>query len=402
MATILFCSWMVRHPVGGVLSNNLQFLTGFRRLGHDVYLLEKAGYDDSCFDPERRVNSDDCSCGIRRVGGLLARHGLRGKWCYVSADGAYHGMSRSEVESAIARADLFIDRGLHRSWDDETADVPVRVLLDPDPGFRQLKLANAVARGRRVPHYDAYFTYGHNIGTTRSTAPTAGVPWRHVFHPVDTALYAPAPPPARGASWTTVMHWRALERVDYAGRTYGMKDVQFRYFEDIPTRVTAPMEVAVEGSSAPVDRLRESGWRVVSALDATVSYASYHDYLRRSFGEFSVVKDVYRQLNVGWFSDRSAAYLAHGRPVIVQSNGIASHLPTGEGLFEVADVHEAVDAIEKVARDPARHLVAARRIAEEYLDSRVVLGRFLDELGIASPATQTRIGNPTKQRSASR
>jgi glycosyltransferase involved in cell wall biosynthesis len=162
------------------------------------------------------------------------------------------------------------------------------------------------------------------------------------------------------------------------------------------------MEVAVEGSAAPVDRLRESGWRVVSALDATVSYASYHEYLRRSVGEFSVVKDIYRRMNVGWFSDRSAAYLAHGRPVIVQSNGIAGHLPTGEGLFEVADVHEAVDAIEEVARDPARHSAAARRIAEESLDSRVVLGRFLDELGITSPATQTSVTNPTKQRSASR
>jgi glycosyltransferase involved in cell wall biosynthesis len=178
--------------------------------------------------------------------------------------------------------------------------------------------------------------------------------------------------------------------------------VQFRYFEDVPTRVTVPMEVAIEGSSAPVARLRARGWRVVSALDATVSYASYHDYLCRSFGEFSVVKDVYRRMSVGWFSDRSAAYLAHGRPVVVQGNGIAGHLPTGEGLFEVTDAHEAVDAIEQVARDPARHSAAARRIAEEHLDSRVVLGRFLDELGIASPATQTRITNPTKQRSASR
>jgi hypothetical protein len=402
VATILLCSWMVRHPVGGVLSNNLQFLTGFRRLGHDVYLLEKAGYEESCFDPERRMNSDDCSCGIRRVGRLLDQHDLRGKWCYVSADGVYHGMSQSEVESAIAQADLFIDRGLHRSWDDETVDVPIRVLLDPDPGFRQVKLANAVAGGRPLPVYDAYFTYGHNIGTVRSTAPTAGVRWRHVFHPVDTALYAPPPPPAAGAAWTTVMHWRALERVEYAGRMYGMKDVQFCHFEDVPTRVTVPMEVAIEGSSAPVARLRARGWRVVSALDATVSYASYHDYLCRSFGEFSVVKDVYRQLSVGWFSDRSAAYLAHGRPVIVQSNGIAGHLPLGEGLFEVADVHEAVDAIEQVARDPARHSAAARRIAEEHLDSRVVLGRFLHELGLTSPAKETRISNPTKQRSASR
>jgi hypothetical protein len=402
MATILFCSWAVRHPVGGVLSNNLQFLTGFRRLGHDVYLLEKAGYDESCFDPERRVMSDDCSCGIRRIGRLLDRHGLHGKWCYVAADGSYHGLSRFEVESAIARADLFIDRGLHRSWDEETADVPVRVLLDPDPGFRQVKLANAVAKGRPVPPYDAYYTYGQNVGTARSTAPTSGVRWGHLFHPVDSALYMPAPPPTPGAPWTTIMHWRALEWVEYSGRVYGMKDVQFRHFEDLPTRVNVPMEVAVEGSHVPVDSLRERGWRVESAVDVTTSYATYHDYVRRSFGEFSVVKDVYRGLNVGWFSDRSAAYLAHGRPVVVQTNGVAGHLPIGEGLFEVADVNEAAEAIERVARDPARHSAAARRVAEEYLDSRVVLARFLDELGMTSPRSQTSSFSPTRQRSASR
>jgi hypothetical protein len=401
MATILFCSFAVRHPVGGVLSNNLQFLTGFRRLGHDVYLLEKAGYDESCFDPERRVSSDDCSCGIRRIGRLLDRHDLRGKWCYVAADGSYHGMSRSEVESVIARADLFIDRGLHRSWDEETAEVPVRVLLDPDPGFRQVKLAQAAASGRSLPRYDAYYTYGHNIGTRRSSAPAAGLRWRHLFHPVDTALYAPGPPPLPDAPWTTVMNWQPLDRVEYAGRVYGMKDAQFRHFEDLPARVSVPMEVAVEGRSVPEDRLRASGWRVVSALDVTASYATYHDYLRRSFGEFSVVKDVYRRLRVGWFSDRSAAYLAHGRPVVVQSNGIGGHLPIGEGLFEVADVDEAVDAIEQVGRDPARHSAAARRIAEEHLDSRVVLGRFLDELGITAPPTQRRITSRTKERSAS-
>jgi hypothetical protein len=402
MATILVCSFVVRHPVGGVLSNNLQFLTGFRRLGHDVYLLEKAGYDESCFDPEQRVSTDDCSCGIRRIGQLLDQHDLHRKWCYVAADGSYHGMSQAEVELVIARADLFIDRGLHRTWDDETADVPLRVLLDPDPGFRQVKLANAVAEGKPVPIYDAYYTYGHNVGTARSAAPTAGLRWRHLFHPVDTALYAPAPPPTRDAPWTTVMNWRPLERVEYSGRAYGMKDAQFHHFEDIPTRVSVPMEVAVEGSSAPLDRLRQRGWRVVSALDASASYAAYHDYLRRSFAEFSVVKDVYRGLSVGWFSDRSAAYLAHGRPVVVQANGIAGHLPIGEGLFEVADVHEAVDAIEQVARDPARHSAAARGIAEEHLDSRVVLGRFLDELGMSSPTKRTCITSPARQRSASR
>ena len=382
MATILFSSFVVRYPVGGVLSNNLQFLTGFLRLGHDVVLLEKAGYDDSCFDPERRVSSDDCDCGVRRIGELLAAHGLAGRFCYVAADGSYHGLDRRSVEAVVERADLFIDRGLHRTWDEETAGVPIRVLIDPDPGFRQVKMAGALSAGAVVPRYDAYYTYGHNIGTERSTAPTAGVAWRPLLHPIDTTLYQPGQPSTSESAWTTVMNWKPLERVEWAGRQFGMKDTQFPAFAPLPGRVDAPMEVAVEGPGVPYSELRSAGWRVVSALDVTASYQAYHDYIDRSLGEFSVVKDVYCSMNVGWFSDRSAAYLAHGRPVIVQANGISDHLPTGEGLFEVANIDEAAEAIARVAAEPERHGAAARRIAREHLDTSLVLSRFLAELGL--------------------
>jgi hypothetical protein len=382
VATIVLSSFFIRHPVGGVLSNNLQFLTGFRRLGHDVYVMEKAGYEDSCFDPETRTSGDDCSCGMRRAAALLDRHDLQGRWCFVDASGVHHGMEPRDVESVFARADVFIDRGLHRSWDAEAAGVPTRVLMDPDPGFRQLKLARGLDRGRPVPQYDAYFTYGHNIGTNRSPAPTAGVQWRHLFHPVDTRLYPNVASPDDRAPCTTVMNWKPLEVVTHGGRAFGMKDAQLPRFADLPSRVGVPMEMAIEGAKVPVDDLRGLGWRVVSALDVSASYDAYHEYLCGSLAEFSVVKDVYASLSVGWFSDRSAAYLAHGRPVVVQDNAIAGHLPTGEGLFEVANVDEAADAIERVRAEPERHSLAARRIAEEYLDTDVVLRRFLDELGV--------------------
>jgi hypothetical protein len=149
------------------------------------------------------------------------------------------------------------------------------------------------------------------------------------------------------------------------------------------------MEIAVEGRRVPVEQLRRKGWSVVAALDVTATYDSYHRYLRRSLAEFSVVKDVYCGLGVGWFSDRSAAYLAQGRPVVVQDNGIAGHLPTGEGLFEVATIDAAVDAIQRVSAEPERHRRAARRIAEELLDTGVVLGRFLAELGVTGPTGST-------------
>ena len=381
MATIVLSSYVVRYPVGGVLSSNLQLLSGFRRLGHDVVLVEKAGYEDSCFDPVRGVTSDDCSYGTRTVDRLLARHGLAGRWCYVAADGTYHGLGPDDVERVFARADLFIDRGAHHTWDDESSGVPLRVLLDPDPGHRQIGMERARQQGTDDPSYDAYYTYGHNIGTPRSPAPTAGRSWRHVFHPVDTSTYRRRPMPAGGA-FTTVMNWRSLPSVAFDGRGYGMKDAEFARFEPLPGMVDVPLEVAVEGRAVPAERFKAQGWRLTSALEVTRSLESFSDYIAASLGEFSVVKEVYAGLNVGWFSDRSAAYLAHGRPVVVQANGISDHLPVGEGLFEVADVAEAADAIARIRREPERHAAAARRLAERHLDTSVVLARFLAELGI--------------------
>jgi hypothetical protein len=381
MATIVLCSYVIRYPLGGVLSSNLQFLSGFRRLGHEVYLVEKAGYPSSCFDPERYTIGDDCSCGMRIVDALLRQHRLDDAWCYVSADGRYHGMDRATVESIFARADVFIDRGLHGTWDEESAGVPVRVLLDPDPGYRQVQMENACRRGERVPRYDRYYTYGQNIGTPLSPAPTAGLTWGRVFHPVDTRLYQPAPPSSDGP-FSTVMNWQSLPPVVFDGARYGMKDIEFPKFEQLPQLVDVPLEVAVEGHDVPVDRLERSHWSVVSALDVTSSLETYTGYIRRSRAEFSVAKEVYVKMNVGWFADRSAAYLAHGRPVVVQDNGLEGHLPLGEGLFSVATLEEAAAALQAVVRHPQRHAAAARRIAEEHLDTSVVLGRFLEELGI--------------------
>ena len=117
-------------------------------------------------------------------------------------------------------------------------------------------------------------------------------------------------------------------------------------------------------------------------MTASRDLASYRSYIAGSSGEFSVLKEVYVDLEVGWFSDRSALYLAHGRPVIVQDNGLDGHLPLGEGLFSVTSVDEAADAVDAIRREPERHAKAARRIAETHLDTRVVLTRFLDELGL--------------------
>ena len=380
MATIVLSSYLVRHPLGGVLASNLQLIRGFERLGHDVYVFETAGYPRSCFDPVAGVSGDDPTYGVAVVSRALAAMGLRDRLCFVAADGTHHGLDRRRVRQVLARCELFLDRGDHRAWLEDLPPSALRVLIDPDPGYRQIKLATAARRGDAAPHYDAAYTYGRHIGTGRSPAPTGGLAWRHLLHPVDTTWITPAPPvPGR---FTTVMNWTSHRPVTFAGATYGMKDVEFERFIDLPGRSDGALELAIEGRDVPADRLRAYGWEVTPAVAVSASLATYLDYVRGSAGEFSVVKEVYRALQVGWFSDRSAAYLAAGRPVVLQDNGLRGVLPSGEGLFLVDDVEQAAAAIKAIRREPARHARAARAIAVEHLDAGEVLGRFLDELSV--------------------
>jgi hypothetical protein len=379
MARVLLSSWMVRYPLGGNLSWALQWLVGFARLGHDVYLVEDSGYADSCYDPARDAMGDDCAFGAAAVDALLAGHGLAGRWSYRDAGGRFHGLDRAHVEELFATADLYLDMGAPLgAWRDEAEGAVVRAAVETEPGYTQIELERAGAE--RLDRFEVLFTVGQNIGTERAAAPTGGREWRHVFNPVVPELFEAAPPP-EGAPFTTVMNWRAHETVTWRGRSFGQKDASFERFVDLPRRSAVPLELAVSGS-VPEERLRGHGWRLRDAHEVSRTVDSYLEYIRASAGEFGVCKEVFVATRSGWFSDRSAAYLASGRPVVLQDTGFGEHLPCGEGLFAVSTCEEAADAIARIAREPARHAAAARAIAREHLDARVVLPRLLDQVGL--------------------
>ena len=148
MARIVVGAYMVRYPLGGMLSLTLQWLLGLRALGHDVYLVEKSAWPGSCFDPVRGVMSDDWAYGYGVVTRLLTRYGLEGRLCYVDADGAYHGLDRPVVEDVIRTADLFIDHGSHGAWFEEASHAGAQVLVDGEPGWRQMKMENWTGKRR--------------------------------------------------------------------------------------------------------------------------------------------------------------------------------------------------------------------------------------------------------------
>jgi hypothetical protein len=381
MARIILGSYMVRYPLGGMMSWVLQYLVGFHRLGHDVYFVEKAGYANSCYDPVRDVMTDDCTHGTATVDALLTRFGLGAKWCFVDFSGRYHGLAQDQIEAAFNGADIFIDMGTHGAWAAEAAMAQCRVLIDGEPGFTQMKMEMRLATGEALPDYDHYFTTGQNIGTARSDAPTAGKTWRKIFHPVAVDLFE-VHEPSTDAPFSTVMNWQSHSPLEFRGRIFGQKDVEFAKFVDLPQLVSVPLEIAVSGKDVPRSRLKAAGWRLHSGHEATISYNSFVDYIQASRGEFGVCKNVFVATRSGWFSDRSAAYLAAGRPVVMQDTGFSEHLPCGEGLFAVNTPEEAAAALNTIAGDYPRHSRAARTIATRHLETSRVLGAFLHELGI--------------------
>src|SRR5262245_24508815 len=230
MARIVLASSIFRYPVGGMLSWLLQYLVGYRSLGHDVTYVEKATQPDDCFDPTREIRSDDCRYGVRAVAALLERFDFGDRWHFVDFAGRHHGLAPARVRAAFDGADLFAEMGSGHSWLAHAAGSRLRVLIDSDPSFTQMGMARRLAGGRPLPAFDHYYTPGKDIGTARSSAPTAGLPWRPLTEPVALELF-PLEPAKDETPFTTVMTWRSLQVREYQGRRYGHRDVELQKFE---------------------------------------------------------------------------------------------------------------------------------------------------------------------------
>jgi hypothetical protein len=266
------------------------------------------------------------------------------------------------------------------TWLEEFAEVRRRIFIDTDPGFTQFGMSAEVRASLEFASpvdFHEHYSYGTRIGQPDCPIPTHGLEWQPARPPVALDLL-PVQYASDAACFTTVMAWAPRKPIVYDGVEYGLKDIEFWRIAELPSRVTACMEIAL-GGEAPYDAITAAGWRIADAAAVAATPWSYRDYIARSRGEFSVAVNLEVKTRSGWFSDRTAAYLASGKPVVVQDTGFSEDLPCGEGLFAFSTMDEAIAAIEEIGRDYQRHCLAARQIAEQYLDARRVIARILGD-----------------------
>jgi hypothetical protein len=380
-------------PFAGVGWQVAHYLEGFRRLGHDVFYLEDT--QRWPYDPVNETVCDDATPAIAYVRRLMERTAV--PWAYRDvASNEVFGCSDAALRDTLAGADVLVNLSGVMILRDEHLRVPVRVYLESDPVLPQIE----VAQRRKftidlLAAHTHQITYGENFG-----APDCGVPierfdYRPTRPPIILDWWRTASTPSTRA-FTTVANWRQTSKdIEWNGRTLTWsKDVQFKQFAGLPSRVPVPIELALAADDGDqgVESIRRAGWRIRPAGPLSKDLDAYRDYIRSSAGEFSVAKEQNVALRSGWFSDRTASYLAAGRPAIVQDTGFGCALPTGEGLLAFSTLEEAVAAFEEVGSDYRRHGLAAFEIAREYLRAETVLGALIDCVGASASSRATTSG----------
>jgi hypothetical protein len=347
---------------GGNAWSRLSFALGLRRLGFDVLFLEEMAEPDPKAREYFRL-----VCDRFDIDGVLLT-----------------GAAPRDVVARAGEAALLMNIGGHLTDPEVVGATRRRIFVDDDPGYTQIWQEQGLL-GHRLSDHDAYFTIGLNVGREDCPIPVGGTDWRPFLPPVVLAEW-PALPPGRLDAFTTVASWRgAYGRLEHEGRAVGQKAHEFRRVVELPMRASCDFEIALDidqADAADRNLLELNGWRLVDPRERAGTPGAFRDYVRQSGAEFSVAQGAYVETRSGWFSDRTAKYLACGRPALVQDTGISKHLPVGEGLLTFSTFEEAVAGVRAIASDYEAHCVAARRIAEEHLDSDSVLGGILDQAGV--------------------
>jgi len=385
---IVVMGFMGSCPIAGVIWQHIHYLVGLQRLGHDVYYIEDSARLP--YNPETFEVSNEFDYAAHLLDRLSREFQFRNHWAFCARylpKNPTVGLPLKKIRQLYRDADAILNICGAQEFNDDLLISDRILYVESDPGVEQIKIDKGVRSTiNYLRRHRALFTFGENLGKKTFPVPTHGFNWLATRQPVVTDLWKTDRVPPRSAVFTSVANWSTsgLKDISWRGDKYlWSKSREFLRFISAPKKSGETFELATNIEDANTcAKFSRNGWRLHCPLQLSVDYWLYRDYIRRSKGEFTVAKDQYIRLRTGWFSDRSACYLAAGRPVIIQETGFTRNYGGKAGLLSFQSLDEIVEAVKTINADYRKHSRAARALAREFFEAKKVLKSILDRAGI--------------------
>ncbi|MEO6970577.1 MAG: hypothetical protein ABI217_06760 [Chthoniobacterales bacterium] len=385
---IVVMGFMGGMPIAGVIWQHIHYIVGLQRLGHDVYYIEDSAripYNAQTFD-----TSNDFTYAAQILAQLANEFGFENRWAFCARylpEKPTAGLRFTKIQQLYLEADAILNICGTQEFNEDLRKSDSILYIESDPGVEQIKVdKKARSTIEYLGQHRALFTFGENVGTDRFPVPLHGLKWLPTRQPVVSDLWKTVRAPAATAVFTSIANWSTsgLKDIEWRGEKYlWSKSREFLRFVAAPKKSDEPFELATDIKDEKTrEKFLSNGWRFRGPHEMSVNYWQYRDYIRRSKGEFTVAKDQYVRLHTGWFSDRSACYLAAGRPVITQQTGFTDHYGNHGGLFAFKSLGEIAAAVREINADYKKHSRAARAVAREVFEAEKVVGQILERAGV--------------------